>query len=476
MNDILSKTPTHVPGLDHILGGGLPTRRISLVAGGSGCGKSVLAAQFLAGGARAGEPGVLVTFEQDLDDLRRDLSGFDFAFGQHVETGSIEVLHVDPGAFPDATTGSFTLDGLLLQLESAIEKVSAKRVAVDTLESVISELGESGSLRRELRRLFRWLEARGVTTLVTAEAGRGEAFTRRGLEEYVADCVILLDFRIQNELGTRRARVLKYRGGPHSGDEHPFLIGSNGIELIPLTASRLEHEATRERISTGIPSLDEMLAGTGVHRGSSTLVSGSPGAGKSSLGAAFVQGACRRGERALYLSFEESPEQILRNMGAVGYDLRPWVDEGRLDIESWRPSQRGLEGHLFGIQRAVEEHDPRVMVVDPFTSIAVSEESGPSRSMLVRLVDFLKARGVTTMFTALEAADVSGHSASNSHVSSLMDTWVVLEAERREGARQRYGWILKSRGIEHSRYVRQLAVTDEGVTFVATNSNTVAAD
>jgi len=469
MNDTSSKTLTYVPGLDHILGGGLPTRRISLVTGGAGCGKSVLAAQFLAGGAGAGEPGVLVTFEQGLDELRRDFRGFDFGFAERVDAGEIQVLHVDSDTLPDTTTGSFTLDGLLLQLEGAIEEIGAKRVALDTLESVISELGDSANLRRELRRLFRWLEERGLTGLVTAEAGHGEAFTRRGLEEYVADCVILLDFRIRNELATRRARVLKYRGGSHSGDEHPFLIGPSGIELFPLTASRLEYEASRERIGTGIPSLDEMLDGTGVHRGSSTLVSGSPGAGKSSLGAAFVDGACRRGERALYFSFEESPEQILRNMEAVGYDLRPWVDGDLLVFESRRPSQRGLEGHLFGIQRAVEEHDPQVVVLDPFTSIAGPQETGPSRSMLVRLVDLLKGRSITTMFTALEAANLSGHSASQSHVSSLMDTWVVLQAKRTEGARHRYGWILKSRGIEHSRYVRELTVTDEGIEFVATD-------
>jgi circadian clock protein KaiC len=458
----LPKVPTGIAGLDEITGGGLPAGRPTLVCGSAGCGKTLLAMEFLARGAlEFGEPGVFMSFEETADELGANVRSLGFDLERLAKDGQLLVDHVRVERSEIEETGDYDLEGLFVRLGFAIDSVGAKRVVLDTLESLFSGFGNEGILRAELRRLFRWLKERGVTAVITAERGDGQ-LTRQGLEEYVSDCVLLLDHRVDDQLSTRRLRIVKYRGSAHGTNEYPFLIDEQGISVLPITSLGLGHPVSEERISTGVPRLDEMLGGGGCFRGSTVLVSGTAGTGKSTLGAHFAAETCARGEHCLYLAYEESPDQIVRNMSSVGVHLEPWLRKGLLRIDASRPTAFGLERHLTTIHRSIAEFDPRAVVVDPITSFLGAAGVRDARAMLTRLVDFLKLRQITGLFTcltgggeALEETDVG--------LSSIVDTWLLLRDVELGGERNRALYILKSRGTAHSNQLREYLITSKGI-------------
>ncbi len=421
----LAKAPTGIQGLDQVTGGGLPKGRVTLVCGSAGCGKSLLAMEFLVHGAvRYGEPGVYMDFEETEKKLAANVASLGFDLPRLARRKKLLVDYVSVARHRIAETGEYNLEGLFIRLNQAVKAIKAKRVVLDSIEALFTGLADSTLLRAELGRLFRWLEEHELTAVVTGEAG-DRALTRHGLEEYIADCVISLDHRVTEQIATRRLRIVKYRGTYHGTDEYPFLIGSDGISVVPLTALALTHTVTMERVSTGMPALDGMLGGKGFYRGSSVLVSGTAGTGKSSMAVAFASAACARGEDCLYFAFEESPGQILRNMRSVGFDLEPWTRKGLLQFHAMRPTSTGLEGHLAGIRTLIEKARPRVVIVDPITNLISTSGTYDVKSMLMRLIDFLKVEQITSMFTNLSSAG-DPQELTTAAVSSLMDTWIVL--------------------------------------------------
>jgi len=458
----LPKTPTGIAGLDAITGGGLPLGRPTLICGTAGCGKTLFGLEFLVRGATEhGEPGVFMAFEESGEELAQNVRSLGFDLQRLIAGKKLVVDQVVIERSEIEETGDYDLEGLFIRLGSAIDSVGAKRVVLDTIESLFSSFSNQAILRAELRRLFRWLKDRGVTAIITAERGEG-ALTRNGLEEYVSDCVILLDHRVSEQLSTRRLRIVKYRGSSHGTNEYPFLIDEEGIEVLPITGIGLDHDASRERVSTGIPSLDGVLGGKGFYRGSTVLISGTAGTGKSSLAAQMAEEACRRGERAIYFSFEESPSQVIRNMRSIGLDLEKWRAAGLLRFEAARPTLLGLEAHLVRILRMVREFRPRWVIVDPVTNFVSAGTEYAAESMLTRLIDLFKTRGITALLTSLTAG---GNTAEDTQVgiSSLVDTWILLRAVESEGERRRALSILKSRGMSHSHSVREYRLTPNGV-------------
>src|SRR5262245_52672923 len=419
----LPKTPTGIDGLDEITGGGLPQGRPTLVCGSAGCGKTLLAMEFLVRGAlQYGEPGVFMSFEETAEELAANVRSLGFDVERLAKDGQLLIDHVRVERSEIEETGDYDLEGLFVRLGYAIDSIGAKRVVLDTLESLFSGLGNEGLLRAELRRLFRWLKDRGLTAVITAERGNGQ-LTRQGLEEYVSDCVLLLDHRVHDQLSTRRLRIVKYRGSAHGTNEYPFLIDEQGISVLPITSLGLQHAISNERISSGVPRLDAMFGGEGWYRGSTVLFSGTAGTGKTTLAAHFANATCARGERCLFFAFEESPAQIVRNMGSVGLRLEPWVRQGLLRIEASRPTAFGLERHLTLIHRAVEEFQPRVVIVEPISTFIAAGTAEDSGAMLTRLVDFLKSKGITALFTAL-TTNGEVLEATKVGISSIVDTWL----------------------------------------------------
>jgi circadian clock protein KaiC len=461
----IEKVRTGIGGFDEITAGGLPAGRPTLVCGGPGCGKTLFAMQFLVSGAtRFGEPGVFMSFEESSGELAKNVAslGFDLEDLEARNLLTVDTVVVERSEIEES--GDYDLEGLFLRLDFAIQSVGAKRVVLDTIESLFSGFNNEAILRAELRRLFRFLKERGVSVVITGERGEGQ-LTRQGLEEYVSDCVILLDHRVNEQVSTRRLRIVKYRGSSHGTNEYPFIIDSRGLEVLPVTALHLQHAASAERISTGIPRLDTMLGGRGFFRGSSILVSGMAGTGKSSIAASFADATCRRGERCLYFALEESPQQIARNMRSIGLDLEPWVQAGQLVFHSSRPTLFGLEMHLTTIFRAVTELEPSAVIIDPLSNLSSIGSYLEVMATLLRLVDFLKSRQVTALFTSL----VSNGDAENDTdlgVSSLMDTWLSLRNLESNGERNRGLYVLKSRGMSHSNQIREFVLTDHGVELV----------
>jgi circadian clock protein KaiC len=458
----LRKSPTGISGLDEVTLGGLPTGRPTLVCGGPGSGKTLLGISFLVNGARqCDEPGVLMTFEENADELAADVRSLGVDLHDLIAQGKLVVdyVHVDRSEIEE--TGEYDLDGLFVRLEHAVRSVGARRVMLDTIESLFSGFESDAILRAELRRLFRWLRDRELTTVITGEMG-SVSLTRHGLEEYVTDAVIQLDHRVHEQVSTRRLRVVKYRGSHHGTNEYPFLIDEDGLSVLPVTSLMLGHAASDERISTGQPELDGMLGGVGYYRGSTVLLSGSAGTGKTTLAAHFVDAACARGERSLYFLFEESPQQMRRNMRSAGVDLGRWVDQGRLHFHADRPSRYGLETHLVMMHRAVEQLRPSVVVVDPMTNLLTVGTQVDVRAMLTRLIDFLKGRNITALFTSLTTGSIDLQT-TEAMVSSLMDTWVLTSLEEAQRRRHRWLYVLKARGIPHSSEMREFHITDRGI-------------
>ena len=462
----IQKAPTGIRGLDEISLGGLPRGRTTIICGGPGCGKTMLGIEFLVRGAlEYDEPGVLMAFEETPEDIAKNVAslGFDIQDLADRKKLFLDYISVEPSEI--AETGDYDLEGLFIRLDNAVETVGAKRVMFDTLEALFSSFSNETILRSEFRRLFRWLKERDLTAVITAEKGE-TTLTRYGLEEYVSDCVIALDHRVKDQISARRMRIVKYRGTKHGADEYPFLIDEQGMSILPLTSLQLEHKVSDERVSSGVQDLDQMLEGKGYYRGSSVLVSGTAGSGKTTLAASFAEATCRRGERCLYIGFEESADQITRNMKSVGIDLEPWIEKGLLFHDAWRPTQFGLEMHLLRIHKLVEKFQPAAVVIDPITNL-VSVGSGEKEveSMLMRLLDFLKGRMITCVFVSLTGGGAALEK-TEVGVSSLTDTWILLRDIELNGERNRCLYILKSRGMAHSNQLREFTMSNQGLKLI----------
>ncbi|WAC08051.1 MAG: circadian clock protein KaiC [Thermodesulfobacteriota bacterium] len=462
---VLEKSQTGIKGLDEITKGGLPKGRPTLICGSAGCGKTLFAMEFLMRGAmNYGEPGVFMTFEETPDDLAKNFISLGFDLHGMISRGLIATDHVYLERSEVEETGEYDLEGLFIRLGSAIDSIKAKRVVLDTIEALFSGLSNAAIIRAELRRLFHWLKDRGVTAIVTGESG-DKLLTRYGLEEYVADCVIFLDFRIEEQISTRRLRIVKYRGSSHGADEYPFLIDESGLSILPITSLGLDYPVSLERVSTGIPKLDAMLDGKGFYRGSTILVSGTAGNGKTSMSATFADAACRRGERCLYFAFEESPSQIIRNMESIGLDLSRWVKKGLLKFHSARPSLYGLEMHLVTFHKVIDVFGPQVFVVDPISNLSVAGKISEVKSILTRLIDHLKMKKITTFLTELTHFGGSLEHTSE-EISSLIDTWLLLRDIELNGERNRGLYILKSRGMAHSNQIQEFLLTNQGIGLI----------
>jgi circadian clock protein KaiC len=460
-NRSLPKVPSGIQGLDEITGGGFPRGRPTLICGSAGAGKTLLAMEFLVRGATEyNEPGVFMAFEETAADLTENVRSLGFDLETLIEEKRLVVDHVRVERGEIDETGDYDLEGLFIRLCSAIDAIGAKRVVLDTIESLFSGLQNEGILRAELRRLFRWLKDKGVTAVITAERGDG-ALTRQGLEEYVCDCVILLDHRVTEQISTRRLRIVKYRGTTHGTNEYPFLIDEDGFSVLPVTSLGLQHQVSDERISSGIARLDTMLGGKGFYRGSTILVSGTAGTGKSSLAANFVHAACGRGERCLYFSFEESPGQMIRNMRSIGLELEPWVKKNLLSIHASRPNFHGLEMHLATIHKLIQKFKPQVVVLDPIGGLIAAGSRRDAKTMLIRLIDFLKLGRITAFLTNLTSGGAALES-TEVEISSLVDTWLLNRDIELGGERNRAMYVLKSRGMSHSNQLREFLLTDRG--------------
>jgi len=458
----LPKTPTGIEGFDEITGGGLPTGRPTLLCGGAGCGKTLFSISFLVNGAtQYDEPGVFMSFEESSDELAQNVASLGYDLPQLIKDKKLLLDHVRVERSEIEETGDYDLEGLFIRLGFAIDSIGARRVVLDTIESLFAGLSNQTILRAELRRLFRWLKDRGVTAVITGERGDG-TLTRQGLEEYVSDAVILLDHRVNEQISTRRLRIVKYRGSAHGTNEYPFLIDEGGIAILPLTSLGLSHAAASERISSGIERLDTMLEGKGYYRGSTILVSGTAGAGKSSIAAHFADAACRRGERALVFLFEESPGQVVRNMRSIGIDLQEWVDRGLLRFYAARPSLYGLEMHLSQMHRMIERFRPSIVVADPVSSLLTVATEADVQATMTRLVDHLKAQGTTALMTSLTRGKIEDER-TDIAISSIVDTWLLLVTLESSGERNRGLYVLKSRGMAHSNQIREFLLTSHGV-------------
>ena len=460
----LQKTPTGISGLDEITEGGFPTGRPTLICGSAGCGKTLFGLQFLVKGIiDHNEPGIFMSFEEAPEDLTQNVASLGFDLNKLVRTNKLRIDHVHIERSEIEETGEYDLEGLFIRLNYAIDSIGAKRVVLDTIESLFGGIENTNLLRAELRRLFHWLKNKGVTAIITGERGEN-TLTRQGLEEYISDCVILLDFRVIEQIATRRLRIVKYRGSTHGTNEYPFLIDEQGISVIPITSLKLIHTTSQEIISTGLPQLDSLLHGGGFFRGSSTLLTGSAGTSKTILASYFAEGSCLRKEKVLYFSFEESPDQLIRNMKSVGIDLSKYIKQGLLHIHASRPSLQGLEMHLLLLHKLVGEFKPKTVIVDPISSLVTVASGSEVRGMLVRLLDLLKSQHINAFFTALTHIESSSFDELIvDAVSSLADNWISVKNEERNGERVRTLYIIKSRGMGHSNDIYEFVITKKGI-------------
>jgi len=461
----IPKCPTGIKGFDEVLFGGIPKGRSTMVLGNVGCGKTLLAMEFLVHGVQEfSEPGLFVSFEEKKEDLLEDMQSFGWDLEEAESNGEILIKHMDLHEGEFLESGEYDLGGLFARLELAIKKLDAKRVVLDTVESLFTTYKRVGALRAEFKRLIRWLKDKGVTSIITGETD-SVGKTRCGVEEYISDCVILLDNRIQQQVPTRRLRVVKYRGSFHGANEYPFIISENGIALLPITSVGLNYDVAEAFVSSGLESLNEMLGGSGFYRGSSVLISGVAGTGKSSLACQFMNAACERGERCLYLSLEESVWQVARNMRSIGLDIEPHIQNGLLVFEPTRPTMCGLEYHLVKLIKLLETYDPHHLIIDPVSSFLTVGQPVEVKAMMSRLMDYLKMRQITTVMTNL-----SGENQQNEltqiEISSLMDTWIALQMIRTQNEQNRLIYIIKSRGMAHSNQMREFIITNQGITLI----------
>lgn len=466
------KTPSGIGGLDEVTGGGFPKGRPVLICGSAGCGKTMMAMQFIVKGITDyNEPGVFMSFEEPGNDLTKNVLslGFDLEKLEADNKVRIDYVHIERSEISE--TGEYDLEGLFIRLNHAIDSIGAKRVVLDTIESIFAGIENDALLRAELRRLFRWLKEKGVTAVITAERGEN-TFTRQGLEEYVSDCVILLDFRVIDQIATRRLRIVKYRGSVHGTNEYPFLIDNEGISLIPITSLKLEYNSSEELISTGFKQLDGLFSNNSIYRGSSILVTGTAGTAKTILATYFGYGSLKRKESVLYFSFEESPSQLIRNMSSIGLDLQEYMDEGILHVHSSRPSLQGLEMHLLYLHKMLEKHAPKTVIIDPISSLITVGSYSEVRSMLVRLLDYLKGKQITSLFTSLIASDKNTVSDDTINaVSSLADIWINLTFDELESKRERKLMVVKARGMGHKSTPQRFIIDKKGIHFLDDKKN-----
>lgn len=458
----LKKTLTGIAGFDEITGGGLPKGRPTLVCGEAGCGKTLFGMEFIIKGATVyNEPGVFIAFEEKAEELSTNVASMGFDTNKLIAQKKIKIdyIHIDKSEIEE--TGEYDLDGLFIRLGYAIDSIDAKRVVLDTVENLFSGLENEAIIRAELRRLFQWLKDKNVTAIITGEKGNG-TLTREGLEEYVSDCVVVLDHRVVNQISTRRLRIVKYRGSVHGTNEYPFLIDEDGISVLPVTSLKLEAKVSSTRISTGIPSLDDMVEGKGFYKGSSILVSGTAGTGKTSIAASFAHETCKRNERCLYIAFEESPEQIVRNMMSIGLDMGRYVKSGLLKFHASRPTMYGLEMHLVVISKIIRAFQPHTVVIDPITNLINVGTESEVQSILTRIIDFLQVQQITVVFTGLTLNHVT-RDQTDETISSLVDAWIQLKDIEVNGERNKGLYIMKSRGMKHSNQIREFLITDEGL-------------
>ncbi|WP_311968851.1 circadian clock protein KaiC [Pseudomonas baltica] len=459
----LHKVATGIVGFDDITLGGLPAGRPSLICGAAGCGKTLFGVTFLVRGAvDHDEPGVFMSFEERPRDLVDNVASLGYDLQGLIDQKKIAIDHVHIDRSEIEETGEYDLEGLFVRLGYAIDTIGAKRVVLDTIEALFASFTDTAVLRAELRRLFYWLKERGVTAVITGERGNGQ-LTRYGIEEYVSDCVILLDNRVAEQITTRRLRVIKYRGSSHGTNEYPFFIDEYGITVLPVTAAGLNHSASVQIVPSGIEGLDRMLGRGGFYRGSSVLVSGLAGTGKTTFGASFVDACCKREERCLLFSFEESQSQLVRNLESVGLNLKPYIDSGLLRVESARPSLYGLEVHLARMYREILEFKPHAVVIDPISAFRGPESE--VHATLLRLVDLLKEHNITAIFTSLSEAKARAQGLDR-EVSSLMDVWLSLGMVEADGEHNRLLYVLKARGMGHSNQVREYHIDSNGITLV----------
>lgn len=458
----IKKCRTGISGLDEVTEGGLPKGRPTLICGGAGSGKTLLVMEFIVRGAAAfNEPGVFMAFEETAEELAANVASLGFDVNGLVAKKKMAIDYVRLERSEIEETGEYDLEGLFVRLGLMIKQVKAKRVALDSVEALFAGLPNETILRAELRRLFRWLKDKGVTVVITGEQGE-KTLTRYGIEEYVSDCVIFLDHRVINQVATRRLRIVKYRGSRHGTNEYPTLIDEHGLSVLPISSLGLNYSVTSERVSTGVPRLDTMMGGKGYYRGSSILISGTAGSGKSSLSATFADSLCRKGKRCMYFSFEESPDQIVRNMRSIGIDLGPWVKKGLLEFHSLRPQLYGLEMHLATMHKLIRDFNPEGVVVDPVTNLTSIGDTDEIKAMLVRVIDFLKSRGITSVYTSLTVG-AGMLEQTEVGISSLMDTWLLLRIVESSNERNRLLYVLKSRGMAHSNQMREFQLTDNGI-------------
>ena len=461
----LAKTPTGITGHDELTGGGIPAGRPTLVCGEPGCGKTLLSIEFIVRGATEyNEPGVFVAFEEKSEELAMNVASLGFELQQLQQDGMLKIDHIHIERSEIEETGEYDLEGLFIRLDHAITSIGAKRVVLDTIENLFSGLSNESILRSELRRLFQWLKDKKVTAIITGEKGNG-LLTRQGLEEYVSDCVILLEHRVSDKISTRFLRVVKYRGSVHGTNEYPFLIDSDGISVLPVTSLLLDHDVSSERLPSGIPALDEMLGGQGFFKGSSILVSGTAGTGKTSIAAFFADQTCQRKEKCVYFAFEESPQQIIRNMRSIGIDLDTHVKKGLLQFHASRPTLFGLEMHLVRMYKIIKKFKPQTVILDPITNLITVGSVSEVKSMLIRLIDFSQAEQITVMFTALTLNTIVSEQ-TDEGVSSLVDAWLLVRDIESNGERNRGMYIMKSRGMKHSNQVREFIIRDFGLDLV----------
>ncbi|PZX58221.1 circadian clock protein KaiC [Algoriphagus ratkowskyi] len=469
-NKSLAKTRTGIDGLDEVTEGGFPEGRPTLICGSAGCGKTLLAMQFLVKGiTEDNEHGVFMSFEEGVKDLTQNVQSLGFDLEKLITQKKLRIDHVRIERSEIEETGEYDLEGIFVRLNHAIDSIGAKRVVLDTIESLFGGLDNSTILRSELRRLFQWLKDKGVTTIITGERGEN-SLTRQGLEEYVSDCVILLDFRVIDQIATRRLRIVKYRGSTHGTNEYPFLIDESGISVLPITSLKLEHHTSNEIVSTGLPTLDNLFARGGFFKGSSTLITGSAGTAKTTLSTYFALSSCKRNERVLYFSFEESPEQLIRNMQSVDIKIEQYVKSKLLYIHASRPSLQGLEMHLLLLHKLIKEYNPLTVIVDPISSLVTVGSGSEVRAMLVRLMDMLKVKGISALFTSLTPSDQFESSITETTISSLADTWIKLSNKEHNKGRVRNLVVVKSRGMGHSSDVSDFIITDEGIKILSSLS------
>jgi circadian clock protein KaiC len=469
-NTIFPKISTGIEGLNEITEGGFPKGRPTLICGSAGSGKTVLAIQFLIKGIiEDNEPGVFMSFEESANDLIQNVRSLGFDLERLIAQKKLKIDYVRVERSEIQETGEYDLEGLFIRLNHAIDSIGAKRVVLDTIESLFSGLNNTAILRSEIRRLFQWLRQKGVTTIITGERGE-TTLTRQGLEEYVSDCVILLDFRVIEQIATRRLRIVKYRGSTHGTNEYPFLIDETGVSVLPITSLKLAHTTSTEIISTGLPGLDKLFHGGGYYRGNCTLITGSAGTAKTILAAYFALGSCKRKEKVLYFSFEESPDQFVRNMASVGINLKPYIRSKLLLIHSSRPSLHGLEMHLLSLHKYIREFQPDTVIIDPISSLVTIGSKGEVRAMLARLMDMLKMHQINSLFTSLsQEQSIFGNALAEEAVSTLVDTWIKVRNEESNNILIRSLYIDKSRGMGHSSEIRDFIVTDKGIQIMSAN-------